>query len=144
MADTTLFTRIIEGELPGRFVWEDGTCVAFLTINPLRPGHVLVVPREPVDHWLDASADLRAHLFSVCHTVSSAISAAYRPAKVALAIAGLEVPHLHVHLIPVDSMHDLDWARADPSPSPTSLDDAAARIRSALREMGVAQVSERG
>jgi histidine triad (HIT) family protein len=140
----TLFTRIIDGDLPGRFVWEDDVCVAFLTINPLTPGHTLVVPREPVDHWLDAGPELRAHLFEVSHTISRAIEAAYRPTRVGLMIAGLEVPHLHIHLAGIDTLEDLDFAAADPDPGAAALDDAKARLRAALREMGVAEVSDRG
>ena len=61
----TLFTRIIEGEIPGTFVWRDDQCVAFLSINPLAPGHTLVVPIEEIDHWVDAPPELNAHLFDV-------------------------------------------------------------------------------
>jgi histidine triad (HIT) family protein len=140
----TLFERIIDGELPGRFVWEDDTCVAFLTIQPLTPGHTLVVPREPVDHWLDASAELRAHLFEISHIVGLAIQAAFRPGRVGLLIAGLEVPHLHLHVAGVDTMADMDFANVDPDPGAAALYDAAARIRAALREMGADGVSDRG
>ncbi len=143
MADT-LFTKIIAGDLPGRFVWEDDRVVAFLTINPLTPGHTLVVPREPVDHWLDASLDLMAHLMDVSHTISRAIQSAFGPAKVGLMIAGLEVPHLHIHLAGIDTLEDLDFARADPDPGDEALDNAAESIRGALREMGVERVSNRG
>src|SRR4051812_43075418 len=69
---TTIFTRIIEGELPGRFVWRDDRCVASLSINPLRPGHTLVVPIEEVDRWTDLSPDLVAHLMGVAHTIALA------------------------------------------------------------------------
>ena len=62
---TTIFTRIIAGEIPGTFVWRDDRCVAFLSINPMAHGHTLVVPIEEVDHWIDASPELTAHLFSV-------------------------------------------------------------------------------
>ena len=61
----SLFTRIIDGEIPGRFVWKDDHCVAFLTIEPMRPGHTLVVPRKEVDHWIDLDAQLCAHIFEV-------------------------------------------------------------------------------
>ncbi len=140
----TLFTRIIDGDLPGRFIWEDDTCVAFLTINPLTPGHTLVVPREPVDHWLDASAELRAHLMDVAHTIGRAIQSVYQPTKVGLLIAGLEVPHLHIHLAGIDTLEDMDFARADPDPGAEALDHAAQALRAALREMGVERVSDRG
>lgn len=135
----TLFTRIIRGELPGSFVWKDALSVAFLTINPIRPGHALVVPREEVDHWLDCPPALRDHLFGVAQEVGGALQAVYRPVRVGLAIAGLEVPHLHLHLVPIRSLADLDFARAQPA-ARDSLDAEAARIRATLRERGAAGV----
>lgn len=140
----TLFTKIIGGDLPGRFVWEDDTVVAFLTINPLTPGHTLVVPREEVDHWLDASPALRAHLFDVAHTIGEAIQQAYEPTRVGLMIAGLEVPHLHLHVAGIDTLEDLDFARVDPDPGDDALDAARDTIRAALRALGATGVSDRG
>ncbi|MGI9018243.1 MAG: HIT family protein [Euzebya sp.] len=140
----TLFSKIIDGELSGRFVWEDEVCVAFLTINPLTPGHTLVVPRQEVDHWLDAPADLREHLFEVAHTISTAIQQVWQPEKVGLMIAGVEVDHLHLHLAAINHLADLDFSRADPDPGDEALDQAADRLRQALREMGGAGVSDRG
>ncbi|CAN5568980.1 HIT family protein [soil metagenome] len=139
----TVFTKIIEGDLPGRFVWEDDVCVAFLTTNPLTPGHTLVVPRQVIEHWIDAPADLRAHLFEVCHTISRAIDAGYQPEKVGLTIAGLEVPHLHIHLAAIDTLEDLNFANVDPDPGDEALDQAADTIREALRELGAERVSDR-
>jgi histidine triad (HIT) family protein len=138
---TTVFTRIIQGELPGRFVWRDERCVAFLSINPLRPGHTLVVPVEEVDHWLDLDDDLARHLMGVSQVVGRALRAAYRPERVGLVIAGLEVPHTHLHVVPIRDMGDLDFANADPSPDPADLDDAAERVRSALRDLGRSEVA---
>jgi histidine triad (HIT) family protein len=128
----TLFTRIINGELPGRFVWRDDRVVAFLTIAPLKPGHVLVVPIEEVDHWIDLDPDLLAHLMQVSQTIGRAVDQAFAPEKVGMMIAGLEVPHVHVHVVPMDGVRDLDFANADPDPSPESLDEAAEAIRTAL------------
>jgi histidine triad (HIT) family protein len=128
----TIFTRIIEGELPGRFVWRDERCVAFLSIAPLRPGHTLVVPIVEVDHWLDLDADLAAHLMTVAHAVGVAQMEAFSPARVGLIIAGLEVPHCHLHVVPIDSEADLSFARADTNPSPESMDAAADAIRGAM------------
>ncbi len=128
----TIFTRIINGELPGRFVYRDDRCVAFLSINPLRPGHTLVVPRAEIDHWVDADPELNAHLMGVCQKIAAAQVAAFDPVRVGLMIAGLEVPHLHIHVVPIWGVHDLDFANADPNPSAESLDDAADRIRQAL------------
>jgi histidine triad (HIT) family protein len=137
----TLFTRIIRGEIPGRFVWRDAHCVAFLTIAPLRPGHTLVVPIREVDHWLELEPGEAAHLTEVAQKVGRAIQAAFSPVKVGLMIAGLEVPHVHMHLVPIHELRDLDFARADASPAPAALDDAAARLRAALRAAGHAEVA---
>ncbi len=137
----TVFTRIINGELPGRFVWKDDHCVAFLTINPLRPGHTLVVPRAEVDHWIDLEPHLLAHLSSVSQTVAKAIQRAFNPAKVGLVLVGLEVPHVHFHVVPIHEIGDIDFARQDMDPNPSDLDAAAERIRTALRDMGQAQVA---
>lgn len=138
----SLFTRIIEGELPGRFVWKDERAVSFLTINPLRPGHVLVVPRAEVDHWLDLEPELAKHLMEVSRKIGRAVQDAFRPVKVGLIIAGLEVPHVHLHVFPVHSLGDFDFSRADRNPSAESMDDAARRIRQALRAHGHEQVSD--
>ena len=137
----SLFTKIIEGELPGRFVWRDDRTVAFLSIAPLRPGHTLVVPIEEVDDWTDLDPDLLAHLTHLSQIIGKAIDVAFNPTKVGLMIAGLEVPHVHLHVVPIDSVNDLDFANADPNASAESLDDAAERIRSALTDMGYATAS---
>ena len=91
-AMATLFTMIINGEIPGRFVWRDERVVAFLTIAPLNPGHVLVVTLDEVEHWIDLDPDLLAHLMSVTQTVGRAVDRAFAPSKVGVMIAGLEVP----------------------------------------------------
>ncbi len=138
----SLFTRIIRGELPGRFVWRDARCVAFLTIAPLQPGHTLVVPIEEIDHWLDLEPSLAAHLMEVARKIGRGIQAAFAPAKVGLMIAGLEVPHVHLHLVPIHELRDLDFARADSRVAPAALDAAAARLRAALHAAGHAEVSD--
>jgi histidine triad (HIT) family protein len=131
----TVFTRIIEGDLPGRFVHRDDRCVAFLSINPLQPGHTLVVPIAEVDHWLDLEADLLAHLVAVAQRIGQAQRAAFQPVKVGLLLAGLEVPHVHFHVVPIRGVHDLDFANADPSPDPAALDDAARRLTDAIASL---------
>ena len=131
----TLFTRIIEGELPGRFVYRDDRCVGFLSIAPIRPGHTLVVPIEEVDHWIDADPDLTAHLAQVAQKIGRAQQGAFSANRVAMIIAGLEVPHLHLHVIPIRTEADLSFANADPSPDPADLDAAAAALREALGEV---------
>jgi len=138
----SIFTRIIGGELPGRFVWKDEHAVAFLTINPLRPGHTLVVPRLEVDHWLDLEPALAQHLMRVAQHVGQAIQRGFHPTKVGLIIAGLEVPHVHLHLVPVEDLRDFDFSRADKNPSPAVMDEAAKTLRGALRELGHREVSD--
>ncbi len=88
----TVFTRIIDGELPGRFVWSDDVAVAFLSINPIRAGHTLVVPREEVDQWLDLDPATAAHLMTVAQQVARAQQRGFRPVRVGMIIAGLECP----------------------------------------------------
>ncbi len=137
----SLFTKIIEGEIPGTFVWRDELCVAFMTIAPLRPGHTLVVPIEEIDHWIDIPGNLRDHLFAVSGRVAIAIQDAFQPTRVGLMIAGLEVPHAHIHLVPIDGVHDLDFANADDSASREDIEAAAARIRDALETRGSSGVA---
>jgi histidine triad (HIT) family protein len=137
----SLFTRIIEGELPGRFVWRDDRAVAFLSIAPLKPGHTLVVPIEEVEDWTDLEPDLLNHLTYISQIIGKAIDAAFNPTKIGLMIAGLEIPHVHIHVVPIDSVTDLDFANADPDASAESLDEAAERIRATLEEMGFKPVN---
>ncbi|HET8739225.1 MAG TPA: HIT family protein [Acidimicrobiia bacterium] len=136
----TIFTRIIEGEIPATFVWQDPKCVAFMSINPLRAGHTLVVPREEIDHWIDCPSDLRNHLMEVSQSIARAIHKVYNSAKVGLMIAGLEVPHLHIHLVPIDSVHDMDFANAA-SVDREELEEEAASIRYVLTSMGLEGVA---
>jgi histidine triad (HIT) family protein len=128
----TIFTKIIEGELPGRFVWRDDLCVAFLSINPLQTGHTLVVPIAEVDHWIDLDPEVMNHLTTVAHTVGRAQQEVFQPTRVGLMIAGLEVPHVHLHVVPINDVHYLDFSRADKDPDPAVLDDARARLAAAL------------
>jgi histidine triad (HIT) family protein len=133
---TTLFTRIIEGEIAGRFVWRDERAVGFLTIAPISPGHVLVVPVAEVDHWIDLDPDVAAHLMQVAQKIGEAQMAVFRPVRIGLIVAGLEVPHCHLHLVPIDSEADLSFAKADHDPDPAALDSAMTRLRESLRAHG--------
>jgi diadenosine tetraphosphate (Ap4A) HIT family hydrolase len=139
---STVFTKIIDGEIPGTFVWRDDLCVAFMSINPLRPGHTLVVPRAEVDHFIDCPPELRDHLFGVSQTIAEAIQQVYSPSRVGVMIAGLEVPHLHIHLVPIDGVHDLDFANAATSIDRVDLEESADSIRYALRSKGAAAVAD--
>ena len=135
----SVFTRIIAGELPAHFVWKDEHCVAFLSINPIRPGHLLVVPREEVDHWIDLDHDLAGHLFVVAQHIGRAQQLEWNPLRVGVMIVGEEVPHVHIHVVPINSPAELSFAGVDRSPAPEALDDAAERIRARLRELGHAE-----
>ncbi len=137
----TLFTRIIEGQIPGTFVWRDDQCVAFLSINPLASGHTLVVPIQEVDHWVDAPPELNAHLFDVAQTIGQALQRAFPECeRVGVIVAGYEIPHLHVHVIPTSSMGQFSFANAG-NATPTELEAAAAAIRAELRAAGRSEVS---
>ena len=138
----SIFSRIIAGELPARFVWRDDSCVAFLSIRPLRAGHTLVVPIAEVDNWLDLDAGLLAHLAETAQAIGKAQMAGFKPARIGLMLAGLEVPHCHFHVVPIRGVHDLDFANQDPNPDPAIMDDAAATIRGELRKLGYPQVSD--
>jgi histidine triad (HIT) family protein len=129
---TTVFTRIIEGQIPGTFVYRDSLCVAFLSINPLAAGHVLVVPIEEVDHWIDMSSELSAHMFSVSHRLSLAISQAFPCSRVGLIIAGYEINHCHIHLIPTHTMEELNFANAAANVDRKTLESHAELLTQAL------------
>jgi len=133
---STVFTKIIDGELPGRFVWSDERCVGFLSINPLGPGHTLVVPREEVDQWVDADPELVAHLTAVSHTIGRAVGSIWQPPRVGFLVAGFEVPHLHLHVMPAADMGAFDFANAAPKIDPAEQDGYAQALRTALRADG--------
>jgi histidine triad (HIT) family protein len=132
----TIFTRIIQGDIPGTFVWRDDVCVAFMSINPMAHGHTLVVPIEEVDHWVDAPAELADHLFEVTRHIAQAQRDAFAPERVGVIIAGYEVPHTHIHVIPTNEMRELSFANAAASVDRESLAAAADAIRQALRSHG--------
>ena len=136
----TIFTRIIEGEIPGTFVWRDEVCVAFMSINPMAHGHTLVVPRAEIDHWIDCSPEVSRHLFEVSHVIGRAQQTAFGCERVGLIIAGYEVPHTHIHVIPTTDMGQLAFANAAGSVDRQALDSAANAIRDALRAAGRSEV----
>jgi histidine triad (HIT) family protein len=138
----SVFSRIIAGELPARFVWKDDLCVVFLSNRPLRPGHALVVPREEIDHWIDLDTSLLAHLTTVAQSIGAAQMAGFVPARIGLMLAGLEVPHVHFHVVPIRGVHDLDFGNQDPNPDAAIMDDAAQTIRHELGKLGYDQVSD--
>ncbi len=133
---STVFTKIIDGELPGRFVWADDVCVGFLSINPLAPGHTLVVPRAEIDEWVDADPALIAHLTGVAHAVGTAVRAVFAPPRVGLIVAGFEVPHVHVHVFPARDMATFDFANAARTVDAAEQDGHRDALRTALRAAG--------
>lgn len=132
----TLFTRIIDGEIPGRFVWSDERAVVLLTIAPITDGHALVVPRAEIEQLTDAPDDLLAHLTTVAKAVGRAQQAAWDAPRAALLVAGFEVPHLHLHVLPAWDESSLTFANARPDVPADELDAAAQRLRDALRAAG--------
>jgi histidine triad (HIT) family protein len=128
----SVFSMIINGDLPGRFVYSDDEVVAFLTIEPMTQGHTLVVPRAEVDKWQDVEPALFNKVMAVTQRIGKAVCAAFDADRAGVIIAGLEVPHLHVHVFPARDLSDFGFAHVDRNPSPESLDEAQRRITAAL------------
>ena len=137
----SVFSRIIAGELPGRFVWKDETCVAILSNRPLRPGHTLVIPRLEMDHWLDVEARLLNHLLETAQSIGRAQMTAFEPTRIGLMVAGLEVPHVHLHVVPIRGPQDLDFGNQDPHPDAEMMDRAFASLRRELLLLGFAEAA---
>lgn len=135
---TTLFTKIINGEIPGTFIYRDELCVAFMTISPITTGHSLVVPIEEVDQWTDLPQALNEHLFNVAKIIGQATKRVYGCERIALVVAGYEIPHCHLHVIPSNSMADLEFANARTNVDRKELEQAADRITIELRRAGIA------
>ena len=140
----SVFSKIISGELPGRFVYRDETVAAFLTIEPVTYGHTLVVPVEEVDKWTDADPSLWAHLNEVAQYVGKAIVDELDAPRAGYLIAGFEVPHAHIHVFPAADMSGYNLANAlgMDETDPVQMEEAAAKIRLGLQSRGVSGVSE--
>lgn len=128
----SLFTKIINREIPGQIVAEDDRYIAFLDINPLVMGHTLAVPKKEVDYIFDLDDDTLVGLQLFCKKVAAAIRKSFPCDRVGIAVIGLEVPHTHVHLVPLNSMDDLNFTRPKLKPSKEELAAAAEKIRKAL------------
>jgi diadenosine tetraphosphate (Ap4A) HIT family hydrolase len=131
----TVFTKIINRELPGRFVYEDDDIVAFLTIAPMTQGHTLVVPRAEIDQWQDVEPAVFNKVMAVSQLIGKAVCKAFGAHRAGVIIAGLEVPHLHIHVFPAYNLTDFGFAHVDHNPSRESLDEAQAKIKAALAEL---------
>ncbi len=128
----SIFTRIINGEIPGRILHDDEHCIAMLDIRPLHPGHTLVIPKAEIDQWTDLDPELAQHLMAVAHRVGRAQKSVVPCERIGLMIAGFEVPHTHVHVVPLASMANLDFRNADTSPMADELDAMADKLRAAI------------
>ncbi len=131
----SIFTKIINREIPGRFVYEDDDIVAFLTIEPMTQGHTLVVPRDEIDQWQNVDPSVFTRVMEVSQPIGKAVTKAFDADRAGLIIAGLEVPHLHVHVFPARDLSDFGFAHVDRNPSAESLDEAQAKIKAALAEL---------
>lgn len=123
-----IFTKIINRELPAHIVAEDENFIAFLDINPLAHGHVLAIPKQEVDYIFDLDNALYTGLFLFAKRVANAIYQAVPCQKVGIAVVGLEVPHAHVHLVPLQNVSDLNFEREKLHPSAEELADMRERL----------------
>ncbi|PWF26468.1 HIT family protein [Ancrocorticia populi] len=132
----SVFTEIIAGNIPGRFVWADETCVAFGTHEPIKDGHTLVVPRQEVSRFTDLDEEAFAHLAVVAQKIGRAQEHAFSVPRAMLMIAGMEVPHVHLHVIPATSEADIRFENAQSGLPGEKMDAAIEKVRDALRELG--------
>ena len=124
----TIFTRIVKGEIPCHKILEDDRYLAFLDLRPLNPGHTLVITKKKIDYIFDVDDELLSGLMVFAKKAARMIKAAVPCKKVGVMVAGLEVPHVHIHLVPIQDIHDLNFARAKPA-APEELAALADKIR---------------
>lgn len=134
---STVFTKIMTDEWSGHFVYRDEQCAAFLSINPIRPGHTLVVPVAEVSHWVDLEPEVAAHLMKVAQKVGRAQMEVFRPERIGMIIAGFEVPHTHLHVVPVSSEGQLSFAHAARSVDPAELKAIAGKLAEVVKGQAV-------
>ncbi|HRY98247.1 MAG TPA: HIT family protein [Bacteroidales bacterium] len=128
----SIFTRIVNGEIPAWKVAENAHCLAFLDINPLAEGHTLVIPKMEVDNLWDLEPELFTELMRFAHQVARALGKVSSATKVGMAVIGLEVPHAHIHLVPINGVNDIDFRKEKLKFSPEEFKAIADRIASAL------------
>lgn len=129
---SSIFTKIINREIPGYIIAEDDNFISFLDINPLVLGHCLVVPKKEVDYIFNLEDSELQGLITFAKKVSKAVKAAVPCKRVGVAVIGLEVPHTHVHLVPLNIMDDINFSRPKLNPSANELADVAEKIRAAF------------
>lgn len=125
----SIFTKIIQREIPAHIIAEDEKCIAFLDVNPLRPGHTLVIPKLEIDRFFDLDPELLAHLMRFAQQVSYALEKAVECKKIGVAVIGLEVPHAHVHLIPIQKVSDMDFSQPKLKVAQEELSQLSQKIR---------------
>ena len=125
----SLFTRIINGEIPCHKILEDENYLAFLDIRPINPGHTLVIPKKEIDYVFDVDDQLLAGLILFAKKVAQIIRKAVPCKKVGVMVAGIEVPHAHIHLVPIFEIGDLNFAKAKPTPN-----EELAKVAEKIRE----------
>jgi histidine triad (HIT) family protein len=128
----SIFTRIIHREIPGHIVAEDDQFIAFLDIVPLVMGHTLVVPKKEIDYIFDLDDATLAGLHVFAKKVAHAVKKAVPSKRIGVAVIGLEVPHVHVHLVPMNSMGDINFTKSKLNPSPEELAAVAEKIRNSF------------
>jgi histidine triad (HIT) family protein len=128
----TIFTRIVNGEIPCYKVAEDENYLAFLDINPLSPGHTLVIPKKEIDYIFDVEDHIHAGLWTFAKRVGKAIEKVVPCRRIGITVIGLEVPHAHIHLIPLQGMHDMDFRRPKLKFTPEQFSEIAAKIANQL------------
>lgn len=128
----TIFTKIIRGEIPCYKIAEDDRYFAFLDINPLKPGHTLVIPKQETDYIFDLNDDQLKGLMIFSKRVAAAIKTAFPCNRIGIAVLGLEVPHAHIHLVPMDSMEDVNFRNPKLKFSPEEFREIAEKIKSEL------------
>ncbi len=127
----SIFTRIINGEIPCHKLAEDERYLAFLDINPVRKGHALVIPKREVDKFFDLPDELLAGIMPFAKRVADKIAKVVPCNRIGVSVVGLEVPHAHVHLIPIDGIYDMDFSRPKVKMSNEEFAALAAQIREA-------------
>lgn len=128
----TIFTRIVLGEIPCYRIAENDRCLAFLDINPLAKGHTLVIPKVETDYIFDLKNPLYCELFLFSKKVGIAIGKAIPCSKVGITVIGLEVPHAHIHLIPINSIYDMEFSRPKLELTPSEFENIASAIRNEM------------
>tara|TARA_B100000073_G_scaffold91806_1_gene72639 strand:- start:178 stop:642 length:465 start_codon:yes stop_codon:yes gene_type:complete len=125
----SVFTEIINGNLPAHAIWRDTECVSFLSINPISDGHCLVVPIAEVDHWVDLPTEKVGHLLEVASIIGQSQMKSFKPSRIGQMIAGFEVPHTHLHVLPINDIRDLDFRNASSNANHDQLAEYAKLIR---------------